>query len=111
MLATEASDHGVRINAIAPGWIESDIMRKALADGPERARKVFSRKPMNCFGTAEEVGLAATFLCAPSARFTPGVVLPVAGGASIGFQPDALEDVSRVTGWSDNAGAGLRGAF
>jgi gluconate 5-dehydrogenase len=84
-LATEVSPHGVRVNAIAPGWIESDMMRKALAGDPERAQRILARTPMNCFGRAEDIGLAATYLCSPAARFVTGVVLPVDGGISIGF--------------------------
>lgn len=84
-LATEVSPQGVRVNAIAPGWIESDMMLKALNGDPERARKILGRTPMNCFGTSRDVGLAATYLCSPAARFVTGVVLPVDGGASIGF--------------------------
>jgi gluconate 5-dehydrogenase len=84
-LAVEVSPHGVRVNAIAPGWIDSDMMRKALDTDPERSKKVLSRTPMNCFGTAEDIGLAATYLCSPAARFVTGAVLPVDGGVSIGF--------------------------
>lgn len=84
-LATEASPHGVRVNAIAPGWIESDMMRTALDADPERSRKILDRTPMNRFGTAEDIGWAATYLCSPAAKFITGVVLPVDGGASIGF--------------------------
>jgi NAD(P)-dependent dehydrogenase (short-subunit alcohol dehydrogenase family) len=84
-LATEVSEHGVRVNAIAPGWIESDMMLHALNGDPERSRKILGSTPMNCFGTPEDVGLAATYLCSPAARFITGVVLPVDGGASIGF--------------------------
>jgi len=84
-LATEVSPHGVRVNAIAPGWIESDMMLKALAGDPERSQKILDRTPMNCFGRAEDIGLAATYLCSPAARFVTGVVLPVDGGISIGF--------------------------
>jgi NAD(P)-dependent dehydrogenase (short-subunit alcohol dehydrogenase family) len=84
-LATEVSQHGVRVNAIAPGWIESDMMIHALNGDPERSRKILGRTPMNCFGTAEDIGLAATYLCSPAARFITGVILPVDGGASIGF--------------------------
>jgi gluconate 5-dehydrogenase len=84
-LATEVSPHGVRVNAIAPGWIESDMMLKALSGDPARSQKILGRTPMNCFGTAEDIGLAATYLCSPAARFVTGVVLPVDGGASIGF--------------------------
>ncbi|HEV2318403.1 MAG TPA: SDR family oxidoreductase [Verrucomicrobiae bacterium] len=84
-LATEVSPSGVRVNAIAPGWIESDMMLKALNGDPERAKKILGRTPMNCFGTARDVGWAATYLCSPAARFVTGVFLPVDGGASIGF--------------------------
>lgn len=84
-LAAEVSGHGVRVNAIAPGWIESDMMRKALDNDPARKAKILGRTPMNRFGQAEDVGWAATYLCSPAAKFVTGVVLPVDGGASIGF--------------------------
>lgn len=84
-LATEVSQSGVRINAIAPGWIESDMVRKALDSDPARKAKILGRTPMNRFGTAEDIGWAATYLCSSAGRFVTGVVLPVDGGASIGF--------------------------
>lgn len=84
-LATEVSPYGVRVNSIAPGWIESEMMRGALNGDPKRAEKVLGRTPMNRFGSAEDVGWAASFLCSPAAKFVTGVVLPVDGGASIGF--------------------------
>jgi gluconate 5-dehydrogenase len=84
-LATEVSGQGVRVNAIAPGWIESDMLKKSMAGDPERARKVLERTPMKRFGTAQDIGLAATYLCSPAAQFVTGVILPVDGGVSIGF--------------------------
>ena len=84
-LAAEVSKDGVRINAIAPGWIESEMLRKALSGDPERSQKIISRTPMKSFGGVEDIGWAATFLCSPAAKFVTGVVLPVDGGASIGF--------------------------
>lgn len=84
-LATEVSGYGVRVNAIAPGWIESDMMRKALDNDPARKAKILGRTPMNSFGKAEDIGWAATYLCSPAGRFVTGVVLPVDGGVSIGF--------------------------
>jgi len=84
-LAAEVSSQGIRVNAIAPGWIESDMMRRALNDDPERSKKILGRTPMNCFGSPEDIGWAAAYLCSPAARFVTGVVLPVDGGASIGF--------------------------
>lgn len=84
-LAVEVSGRGVRVNGIAPGWIESDILRKAVMSDPERKAKILGRTPMGCFGRPEDIGQAAVFLCSPAARFITGVVLPVDGGASIGF--------------------------
>jgi len=84
-LAVELGAQGVRVNAIAPGWIESDMMNKALSGDPARKAKILGRTPMNKFGAADDIGWAAVYLSSPAARFVTGVVLPVDGGASIGF--------------------------
>ncbi len=84
-LATEVSPHGVRVNAIAPGWIETEMSRKAVSGDPERRRKILGRTPAGRFGEAEDIGHAAVYLASPAAKFVTGVVLPVDGGASIGF--------------------------
>ncbi|MBI5384356.1 MAG: SDR family oxidoreductase [Verrucomicrobia bacterium] len=84
-LATELSPHGVRVNALAPGWIETDMTRNAMQGDPERQKKILDRTPMGRFGTPDDVGLAAVYLSSPAAKFITGVVLPVDGGASIGF--------------------------
>jgi NAD(P)-dependent dehydrogenase (short-subunit alcohol dehydrogenase family) len=83
-LATEVSGRGVRVNAVAPGWIESPMLRKALDSDPARSAKILSRTPMGKFGEPDDIGNAAVFLCSPAAKFITGVVLPVDGGASIG---------------------------
>ncbi|MDD4347858.1 MAG: SDR family NAD(P)-dependent oxidoreductase [Opitutales bacterium] len=84
-LATELSPHGVRVNAIAPGWIETEMSSKALAGDPVRRDKILGRTPMAKLGQAEDIGWAAVFLSSQAARFITGVVLPVDGGVSIGF--------------------------
>ena len=84
-LATEWGPSGVRVNAIAPGWIDSAMMRKAVDSDPERKQKILGRTPLATFGEPEDIGEAAAFLCSPSAKFITGVCLPVDGGASIGF--------------------------
>ena len=84
-LASELSPKGIRVNAIAPGWIQTDMVRHSLENDPERERKILSRTPMGTFGMAEDVGMAAVYLCSPAGKFVTGVVLPVDGGASIGF--------------------------
>lgn len=83
--STEFSAHGIRVNAVAPGWIETDMSRKALDADPARRSKVVGRTPMGRLGEAEDIGWAVVYLCSPAARFVTGVTLPVDGGASIGF--------------------------
>lgn len=84
-LASEVSADNVRINAIAPGWIDSQMMRTALDGDPARRDKILGRTPMGRFGDADDIGWAAVYLCSPAAKFVTGVILPVDGGASIGF--------------------------
>jgi gluconate 5-dehydrogenase len=84
-LATELSPHGVRVNAIAPGWIETDMTRKAMDGDPDRKKKILGRTPLARFGEPADIGQAAVYLCSPAANFVTGVVLPVDGGVSIGF--------------------------
>ncbi len=84
-LAVEVSAQGVRANGIAPGWIDSPMTHKVLADDPVRRNRILDRTPMRCFGSPRDIGLAATYLCSPAARFVTGTVLAVDGGASIGF--------------------------
>lgn len=84
-LSCEVAGQGVRVNAIAPGWIESPMLRKALDGDPARSNRILQRTPMGRFGEPEDIGLAAVYLCSPAARFVTGVLLPVDGGASQGF--------------------------
>lgn len=84
-LAAEWSSGGVRVNAIAPGWIDTEMSRKAFAGDPERRQKVLSRTPMARTGQPSEIGEVAAWLCSPAAGFITGQTLPVDGGASIGF--------------------------
>ncbi len=84
-LATEVSPSGVRVNAIAPGWIETDMSRRATASDPARKRRIIARTPLGRFGEPDDIGAAAVYLCSPAAKFVTGAVLPVDGGVSIGF--------------------------
>lgn len=84
-MAVELSPKGIRINAIAPGFIETDMTAKALNTDPERKRKVFDRTPMGYMGKPCDIGEAALFLASDAAKYITGVVLPVDGGNSIGF--------------------------
>jgi NAD(P)-dependent dehydrogenase (short-subunit alcohol dehydrogenase family) len=83
--AVEFSPHGVRVNAIAPGWIDTAMSRKAMEGDPARKNKIVSRTPMAKFGETEDIGWAAVYLTSPAAKFVTGVVLPIDGGVSVGF--------------------------
>ncbi len=84
-LAVEFSPHGVRVNAIAPGWFDTALSRKAFQGDPSRKEKVLVRTPLGSLGDVIDVGYAAVYLSSPAGRFITGVCLPVDGGASIGF--------------------------
>lgn len=84
-LSTEVAQYGVRVNAIAPGWIDTPMLHRALDNDPPRKNRILARTPMARFGDPEDVGWAAVYLCSPAASFLSGVLLPVDGGASIGF--------------------------
>ncbi len=84
-LSSELGPSGVRVNAIAPGWIASDMLDQALAGDPARKAKIIGRTPLNRFGEPDDIGWAAVYLCSPAAKFISGVVLPVDGGAAESF--------------------------
>jgi 2-dehydro-3-deoxy-D-gluconate 5-dehydrogenase len=81
-LAIAWASQEVRVNAIAPGWIDT-AMTGPLRDDPDRSRAILERTPMRRWGRPEDVAGAAVFLCSPAATFITGVVLPVDGGYSI----------------------------
>lgn len=84
-MAVELSPHGIRVNAIAPGFIVTAMTDAALNADPERKEKVFGRTPMGYMGQPSDIGDAALFLAGGSSKYITGVVLPVDGGNSIGF--------------------------
>jgi len=84
-LAVEFSPFGVRVNCVAPGFIETEMSAKALNGDPERKRKVLSRTPMGKLGQPEDVAKAVYFLAGDEANFITGSILRVDGGNAIGF--------------------------
>lgn len=85
VLASEFSAHGVRVNAIAPGFIETEMSRTAMNSDPDRRDRAMRRTPMGKFGKPADIGHAAVFLASEGARYITGASLPVDGGNSIGF--------------------------
>jgi NAD(P)-dependent dehydrogenase (short-subunit alcohol dehydrogenase family) len=78
-LALAYAADGIRVNAVAPGWIATPLTQ-ALQDDPARAGPILSRTPLGRWGTPADVADAVAFLCAPAAGFMTGVILPVDGG-------------------------------
>lgn len=84
-LATECGAEGIRVNAIAPGWIDTPMFHKATDTDAPRLAKILGRIPMNKVGDPMDIGMAAVFLCSDAARYITGTCIPVDGGALIGF--------------------------
>ena len=85
VLASEFSKDNVRVNAIAPGFIETEMSRTAMNNDPERRDRALQRTPMGKFGQPTDIGNAAVFLASDAAGYITGASLPVDGGNSIGF--------------------------
>jgi NAD(P)-dependent dehydrogenase (short-subunit alcohol dehydrogenase family) len=80
-LAVAWAPEGIRVNAIAPGWISTELTR-GLVEDDERSAAILGRTPMQRWGKPGDVAGAAVFLCSEAARFITGAILPVDGGYS-----------------------------
>ena len=69
----------IRVNAIAPGWVETELTKAAQAD-PARSEAIVARTPFGRWGRPDDIGGAVVFLCSQGAGFITGTVLPVDGG-------------------------------
>lgn len=82
-LAVAYAKEGIRVNAVAPGWIRTPLTAPVAAD-PVRSRPILDRTPLGRWGEPDDVAGPVLFLCSEAARFVTGVVLPVDGGYLVG---------------------------
>lgn len=78
-LAIAYAVDGIRVNAVAPGWISTPLTQ-ALRDDPARSAAILARTPLARWGTPDDIAGPVLFLSSPAARFITGVILPVDGG-------------------------------
>lgn len=79
LLANEWAALGINVNAIAPGYFETNNT-EALRNDEQRSRAILERIPAGRWGRPGDLGGAAVFLCSPAADYVHGAVLPVDGG-------------------------------
>ena len=73
------AEEGIRVNAVAPGWVATEVTRGIVED-PVRSAGILGRTPMKRWGEPRDIGDVVAFLCSDAARFMTGTVVPVDGG-------------------------------
>lgn len=79
-LSTELAPHSIRVNCVAPGWVQTDMTAETLNDA-ERRQKIFAAIPLGRVATPEEIAAPILFLCTKHAGFITGEIFNVNGGA------------------------------
>jgi 2-deoxy-D-gluconate 3-dehydrogenase len=79
LLANEWAAKGINVNAVAPGYIETNNTQALRAD-PDRNRAILDRIPAGRWGNASDIAGAVTYLCTPASAYVHGTVLNVDGG-------------------------------
>lgn len=77
--ANEWAPHGIRVNAVAPGWVETELTRP-LREDERRYAEITGRIPVGRWARGEDIAGAVAFLCLPDSEYINGHVLPVDGG-------------------------------
>ncbi|HXA47272.1 MAG TPA: SDR family oxidoreductase [Burkholderiaceae bacterium] len=80
--AVEYGKKNIRVNAVCPAVIDTDMFRRAYQADPKKAEAAKALHPVGRIGTVEEIAAAVLYLCSDLAGFTTGIALPVDGGAT-----------------------------
>ncbi|WP_415058448.1 SDR family oxidoreductase [Halopseudomonas sp.] len=80
--AVEYGKKGIRVNAVCPAVIDTEMFRRAAALDPRKAEFAAAMHPVGRIGKAEEIAAAVLYLCSEGAGFTTGIALPVDGGST-----------------------------
>lgn len=81
LAAAWAKDH-IQVNAVLPGWIDTDLTRRARTDVPGLHERVLARTPAGRWGNADDLAGVAVFLASSASDFVTGTAIPVDGGYS-----------------------------
>src|SRR5207253_11339781 len=84
-LAVDLAPHGIRVNAVAPGWVETRSTRPVLADAEQWA-KHRSRIPLDRAATTAEIAAVHAFLASDDAAYVPGPLVVADGGLLAGYR-------------------------
>ena len=78
-MANELAPHGITVNAIAPGYMETDNTQALRAD-PQRSQQILARIPIGRWGVPDDLATAVLFLASPASAYVTGALIPVDGG-------------------------------
>jgi len=84
-LATAWAHDGIQVNAVLPGWIDTDLTKRARQQVDGLHERVEDRTPAGRWGTPHDMAGVAAFLASPASDFVTGAAIPVDGGYSVGM--------------------------
>ncbi|MBN9266200.1 MAG: SDR family oxidoreductase [Hyphomicrobium sp.] len=109
-LAVEYAPFNIRVNALAPGFVETNLTSRVLRN-PMIAKALIDQTPLRRFGSTEEIARAALFFASDDSSFVTGAELAVDGGMSAGLEPTFRRTISlarkTVACWAASSPASL----
>lgn len=90
-LGAEWAMYNIKVNAIAPGWVRTEMVEKPLKSGILDEKKILSVSPIGRFGKPDEIANLACFLASEKSDYIVGQIISADGGWNLGIMPDALD--------------------